>query len=250
MHNKSNKVGFIGIAITILILIILVSATNININKFSSVENFLNKIVMPIQNGLTYLRHKIAGNNTFFDDINNLKDENQKLKEEKSKLEEAVKELEIIKAENSILRQYSNMSERYEEYSTVPAYIIDKDITNLNDTIIINVGEDDGVYANMPVITGEGLVGFVISSTKKTSKVQTVIDPASSISTNISSSKDTVVTKGILGDNYHLKLTYIPTDSDLVLEDNIETSGIGRDISKRDFGRENKGNSRNEKYNR
>jgi len=224
---KSKKTGIIGIIITIIILIILVVLTNINVTKFSYTENIFNKLVMPIQNGLTVLKHKIAGNSVFFDDIDTLKEENEKLKEENKKLETNLRELEIIKAENATLREYNDMAEKYKEYETVPAYIIDKNITNLSDTFVINVGTDDGVYSSMPVIASEGLVGFVISSTKTTAKVQPIIDPASSVSCTISTSRDTVIAKGILGSSDTIKLIYIPTDSELILEDKIVTSGLG-----------------------
>ena len=195
---KSKKVGIIGIIITILILVSLVLLTNVDINKFSKTEGFINKLVMPIQNGLSYLKNKISKNDVFFQDINNLKAENEKLIEENNKLEEKLRELEIIKAENATLRDYNNMSSKYAEYKTVPAYIINKDISNLSDTIVINVGSDDGVSVNMPVITTEGLVGYTISVTNKTAKVQPIIDAGTSISASISTSRDSVVAKGIL----------------------------------------------------
>ena len=119
------------------------------------------------------------------------------------------------------------MSEKYSEYKTVPAYIINKDISNLSDTIVINVGKNDGVKENMPVITTEGLVGYVISSTNTTSKVKPIIDPSNSTSAVISTSRESVVLKGILGSSNTLKLMYIPTDADLIAEDVIQTSGIG-----------------------
>ena len=203
---KNSKVGIIGIIITILILISLVILTNVDINKFSNVEGFFNKLVMPIQNGLTYLKNKISGNDAFFQDINNLKEENKRLIEENNKLEEELKELEIIKAENATLRAYNNMSEAYSEYKTVPGYIISKDISNLSNTMVINIGSDDGVGLNMPVITTEGLVGYTISVTEKTAKVQPIIDPATSISATISTSRDSVVTTGILRKYKHFKI--------------------------------------------
>ena len=142
---KNRKVGIIGIIITVLILIALVLLTNVDINKFSGVEGFFNKLVMPIQNGLTYLKNKMSGNDAFFEDINNLKEENKKLIQENNKLEEELKQLEIIKAENATLRSYNSMSSQYSEYKTVPAYIINKDISNLSNTMVINVGTDNGV---------------------------------------------------------------------------------------------------------
>ena len=224
---KNKKIGIVGIIITLAVLILLIVLTNIGTNKFSGTENIFNKLVMPIQNGLTYLKNKIAGNNTFFENINNLKEENYKLSHEKQELEQRLRELEIIKAENATLRQYVNMSEKYTEYNTVPAYIINRDISNLSNIFVINVGKKDGVDVNMPVISEEGLVGYVISATDSTSKVQPIIDPSASVSSTISTSRDSVIASGILGSTNTLKLTYIPTEAELVLEDTIETSGIG-----------------------
>jgi len=224
---KNKRTGIIGIIITIIVLIVLVLLTNIKTGSITGVENAFSKIVMPIQNGLTYLKNKLAGNNAFFEDINNIKAENEALREKNSELEEALRELEIIKAENATLREYNNMSEKYSEYTTVPAYIINKDISNLSDTMVINVGSNDGIKENMPVITTEGLVGYVLSTTDKTSKIQPIIDPSTSVSASLSTSRDGVIVKGILGSDKTLKLMYIPTDADIVLEDTIETSGIG-----------------------
>ena len=195
---KNKKTGIIGIIITIIVLIILVLLTNIKLGSLAGVENIFSKLVMPVQNGLTYLKNKVYRNNVFFEDINNLKTENEKLKEKNNQLEEALRELEIIKAENATLRSYNNMSEKYSEYTTVPAYIINKDISNLSDTMVINVGSNDGIKENMPVITTEGLVGCVISTTSKTSKVKPIIDPSTSVSSSISTSRDGVIVKGIL----------------------------------------------------
>lgn len=195
---KNKKTGIIGIIITIIVLIILVLLTNIKLGSLTGAQNVFSKLVMPIQNGLTYLKNKISGNDSFFEDINNLKEENERLTNENNELKESLRELEIIKAENATLREYNNMSEKYSEYTTVPAYIINKDISNLSDTMVINVGSDDGVSENMPVITTEGLVGYVISTTDKTSKVKPIIDPSTSVSSAMSTTRDGVIVKGML----------------------------------------------------
>ena len=195
---RNKKVGIIGIVITVIILIILVITTNTDINKFSKAEGFFGKLVMPLQNGLTRLKNRISGNNSFFEDINALKEENEKLAEENKDLKEQLRELEIIKAENSTLRAYNNMSNQYSEYKTIPGYVINKDISNLTDTMVINIGSNDGVEPNMPVITSEGLVGYILSVTGNTSKVKPIIDVSSNVGARISTSRESVVAKGIL----------------------------------------------------
>ena len=193
-RNKKN--GIIGIIITIIILILVVIFSNGETNS-NFIENAATNLIMPIQNGLTYLKNKLGGNNTFFTDINNLKDENKELKQKNSELEQSLRELENIKTQNETLKEYLNLTEKY------------------------------GVEENMTVIGNEGLVGHVISVTDTTAKVQTIIDTASSVSCSMSTTKDSIVCKGTLDEKSSLKAMYIPTDANIIQGDSIETSGLG-----------------------
>ncbi len=224
---KNKKTGIIGVVITIIILIVIVIVSNVDIKGISYIENIFTSIVMPIQNGFVYLKNKIEGNESFFTNIDTLKAENEDLKKKNSELEKSLRELEIIKSENETLKEYVNLKDKYSEYKTIPAYIINKDIQNYTKTIIINVGEKDGIKPNMTVIADQGLVGYVISTTDKTAKVQTIIDTATSVSSVITSSRETVVVSGTLENNTTLRATYIPTDATLMENDTLETSGLG-----------------------
>ena len=223
---RDKKVAILGIVITIILLILVVIFSNGESNT-SFFENVANKLVMPVQNGLTYLKNKLNGNDTFFTDINQLKEENENLKKQNSELEQSLRELENIKTENETLKEYLGLTEKYGEYKTIPAYIINKDISNYSKTIVINVGSKDGVQENMTVIADQGLVGHVISVTDSTAKVQTIIDTSSSVSCMMSTNKDSIVCKGTLEDNSQLKGMYIPTDADVIQGDSIETSCLG-----------------------
>ena len=156
-----------------------------------------------------------------------MQEENEKLKHKNSELEQSLRELEIIKSENNTLKEYVNLKEKYNEFQTVPAYVINKDISNYNDTIIINVGSKDGVEINMPVISEKGLVGHIISVTESTAKVETIIDTASTISCVITTSRDMLIARGTLNSSSTLKATYIPTNATILEGDKIETSGLG-----------------------
>ena len=93
---RNKKSGLLGSVITIIILILIVIFSNREANT-SFFENIANKLVMPVQNGLTYLKNKVSGNSTFFSDISNLKTENQELKNKNSQLEQSLRELENIR---------------------------------------------------------------------------------------------------------------------------------------------------------
>jgi rod shape-determining protein MreC len=224
--NK-KKTGIVGIIITIIILILLVFISNLNLESLSYIGNTVSTIVMPVQNGLTYLKNKITGNQTFFENISTLQQENEELKEKNAELEETLREFEIVKSENATLKEYLSLTEQYGDYETKAAYIINKDFSNYNNIIIINIGSNDGIEPNMTVISEKGLVGYVISTTETTSKVQTIIDTASTVSSTLSSSRDNILCKGTLEEQGMLKASSIPTTANLVVGDTIETSGMG-----------------------
>ena len=203
---KNKKTGIVGIVITIIILIIIVVLSNTDLNKISHIENIFSSIVMPIQNGLTYLKNKVEGNDSFFTDVKNLQAENDELKKKNSELEQSIRDL---------------------EYKTLPAYIINKNINNYEKTVVINVGSKNGIKPKMTVIADKGLVGYVISTTENTAKVQTIIDSSTSVSSIISTSKEAIIVNGTLESNSTLKASYIPTEATLLENDNVETSGIG-----------------------
>ena len=224
---KNKKKGIIGIIITIVILILLVVFTNTKGNQMSYIENICNVFVMPIQNGITYLKNKISGNDSFFADMDSLKQENEELKQKNSELEQSLRELEIIKAENETLKEYVNLKDKYKDYNTIPADVINRDISNYSSTIIINVGSNDGIKENMTVIADNGLVGHIVSVSSNTSQVQTIVDTASAVTSTISTTEDTIVVQGTLDDKTTLKATFIPTDAVVLQGDSVETSGIG-----------------------
>lgn len=224
---KKKKYGVIGTIIIVIILILLVALTNIQNSNLSFIENLANKTVMPIQNGLTYLKNKVNGNSSFFENVSNLKDENEKLKSKNKELEEKLRELEALKSENNTMKEYLELTEKYSDYKTIPANVINRDISNYSKTIVINVGTNDGVKEGMTVIAAEGLVGHIISATNSTSKVQTIIDTSSATSCVLSSSRDSIVCKGTLNDEKHLKAMYFSANITISQGDSVETSGIG-----------------------
>ena len=222
-----NKAGMIGIIITNIILIVVVIVSNISTGNLWAMESAVGKLFMPIQNGIIYLKNKITGNEQELSDIQTLKEENQKLKDENSQLQEQLRELEILKSENNTLKEYVNLKDKYSSYTTVPAYVIQRSLSNYDKLIVINAGTDDGINVNMPVISESGLVGHVISVTNDTAKIQTIIDTASNVSANISNVQDSVVLKGTLNSTEILKATYIPADSTILQGDEVVTSGLG-----------------------
>ena len=79
----------------------------------------------------------------------------------------------------------------------------------------------------MPVISEDGLVGYIIEVNKKTAKVQLIIDTASTVCGNISTAESSILLKGQLDKNDMVKASYIPTEATVLQGDEVYTSGIG-----------------------
>ena len=184
--NRNKQSNILGGIITLIILILLVFLSNVKTDKLSFLESTVSSIVNPVQRVFTDLKNKIQGNSAYFTDIESLQVENEELKKRNSELETGIRELESIKADNVTLQEYMNLTQKYADYNTIPAYVINKDVSTYSSDLIINVGKNDGVEVNMTVIADKGLVGHVISVTDTTAKVQVIVDAASTVSCNIS----------------------------------------------------------------
>ena len=227
MGNRSKSSGILGSIVVLVLLILLIFLSNVDNDKLTYLENIGAKVTMPVQKIVADIKNKVQGNSSYFSSIDSLKKENEELKQKNSKLETALRELEVLKAENKNLQEYMNLTEKYSDYQAIPAYVINKDVSNYGSNLVINVGSDDGVEKDMTVIADKGLVGHVISVEKKSAKVQVIIDPASTVSCKISTTEESIICKGTLDNDQILRATYIPTGAELIIGDSIQTSGVG-----------------------
>jgi rod shape-determining protein MreC len=114
----------------------------------------------------------------FFQQIWNFRgtaQENEQLKERLTKAEQELSEARHATAENERLRQLLNLNEQ-SEIKSVPARVIARDPSVWFNTITINRGTSSGVAVNMPVVTGGGIVGRVITAGPWTSQVMLITD--------------------------------------------------------------------------
>lgn len=230
--GENRHIGILGTIITVIILILLILLTNVDTEKMSYIKSLGDKISRPIQVGFTNLKNKISGNDDFFKTMDELKKENKDLKGENEKLSETLREYEVIKAENEALKEKMNLTEKYSAYDTVSADVINKDVSNYGSNLVLNVGTKDGIKEKMTVISDQGLVGYILKVSKNTSTVKVITDPASTVSCNISTTDESVICKGTLDNNQTLRVTYIPIDTDLIVGDSVETSGVGQIYAK------------------
>ena len=122
------------------------------------------------------------------------------------------------------------MGETYSDYNKVSATIIGKDPGNWFQNFTINVGENDGITKGMNVISDEGLCGIVIETGPNYSKVKSIIDDLSAVSSMVLSTSDNCIVSGSLtsmDSDGTIEFSNLRDDNDrVVVGDQIVTSYI------------------------
>ncbi len=160
--------------------------------------------------------------------------ENAALREENAALREQLVEHERYKAENERLRAYLNIKEESPELEFVPAQVIGRDTAERFYSFTIDSGSLSGIKAGDPVITAEGLVGFVQRTTGASAQISTILDVACSIGAIDIATRELGVTEGAvsLAEEGLLRLSYLPRESKAGPGDLVVASGAGDTVPK------------------
>ena len=114
---------------------------------------------------------------------------------------------------------------RFTDLPTVPARVIGTSVSNFEQTVRLDVGGDDGVVEDMPVVTGTGLVGRVVDVSRARATVRLVTDPTSAVGVRLSGSGDLGVAGGV-GPERPLELGLVDPATAVGQRELVVTSGV------------------------
>jgi len=162
----------------------------------------------------------------WYKDILLIKEENEFLSKKNVQLSLLNSKLINYEIENKRLRDMLEFkNESFQHLSLLPAKIINSNLSSSIESVIINIGLEDGISNNLAVIDYNGyLVGKIIDVGRKNSKVQLISDNNYSVSIKIGQNisigqfKSTYSNLGILEG--------IIKTSDISIDDIVYTSGI------------------------
>ncbi|MCD5401055.1 rod shape-determining protein MreC, partial [candidate division NPL-UPA2 bacterium] len=140
-----------------------------------------------------------------------------------------ITELEEERLENQRLRRLLAFRERisFEELlvESVGAKVIGRDPTNWHRIVTIDKGRSEGIQRGMPVITAEGIVGYVSKAARNASQVRLILDGAASVGGLVQRSREFGVVRG-RGSNLY-EMAYLSPEADIKEGDLIISSGLG-----------------------
>lgn len=133
-----------------------------------------------------------------------------------------------VEAENQKLRELLELKESYSTgWVTVAAEVTGREADNWYEKITINKGSSDGISEGMAVVDQNGLIGKIVNVTSHTSQVLLIIDSTGSLGGMMQKSSIQGVLQGIGGGKGLIKMTKLPYNADIQLNDVVVTSGVG-----------------------
>lgn len=210
------KIKSLKTAIAVFILGIALTCYSIYA-KTSFVACAIGYISEPIQNIISIYTTSNEQN------LNSLEED------ETNKLRNEIVDYYEIKNENESLRKILDLKDNHEDFKLLQADVIGRDPAELFYGITLNKGKNSSISLYNPVITEQGLVGYVSAVYDTYCKVNTILSPQTNISAIDSETSDTGVINADanLSDDANILFKYINKQNSIKAGDIISSSGVG-----------------------
>lgn len=174
---------------TVFVIIVLSVFTNsIDSNMLSSTVNSITYPLSKVTAAVSHDKDKPS-----YDEL--LK-ENEKLKEENAQLRNQLVNYHDTLTENIRLWKFYDLKKENPEYTLVPSIVLRRDSNDEFYSFTLDKGSTSDVSVGDPVVSQNGLVGWVSEVDLHTSKVVTILSPQTSVGAICNKTSDTGVVTG------------------------------------------------------
>ena len=223
--SKKSVLAVITVAIAFLLLALAVQGRA----RLPWLDRVIVAIAAPVNEKLVAVSNNADSVRNFFAALTTMQEENKKLKTEVETLRYANIQMAEIWAENqrlSNLLQYKNDAKNLKLQT---AKVIGKNIGDIKDTVLINIGSNAGLRENMAVVNASGLVGIIDETYPDASRVLLITSPRCKAGGIVlrANSRVVGVVNGLAGGDAVLQMSNMARDADIVEGDIVVTSGFG-----------------------
>ncbi len=226
---KFLKNKFFIIMLCIALALVIVPSVLSLMGLGSYVTDAVMTLTSPFRSAATYVADAVEGFTSYFTEYDRLKAENAELKERIAELEEEYYDIEEIEELNEWLMDYLELAREHTDYDLEVANIVGRETGNYMTVFTLDAGTESGIDVDMPVITSDGIVGYVTEVGTNWCKVLTILESSSSVGAVVEATGDL----GLLEGDFEMreeglcKLTYLSADSEVAVGDRIISSGLG-----------------------
>ena len=158
--------------------------------------------------------------------LQQIRRENERLRSEVAQLRIGLQRERALAQESRSLQHLLELKSGLTLESTAAAVIGSAADPNFR-SLTIDKGREDGLLADMAVISPEGVVGRIIAPTARASKVQLIIDRSAAAGVMIERSRVQGIATGVGTEEmeFGIQLEYLPGTADVKVGDRVVTSG-------------------------
>ncbi len=227
--NSFFKSKFFIVLLIISLILCIVPTVLTAMGQGSYVRGAVVAVLSPFQKLGSYIGEAVGGFGQYFSGYEELKAQNQALKEENEALKGELYEASLHKEENEWLRDYLDLKRVNYSFSLSDAKIIGRETTNTRTVYTLDRGSVVGIEKNMPVITSDGIVGYITEVGMTWSKAVAVTDERSSVGVLCRRSGAVGIMSGTYELSFEGMCDILLSDpkSDIAVGDKIFTSGLG-----------------------
>lgn len=179
---------------------------------------------LPFQKSVTWLITFPENTLNAIRELRTLRQEVERLQLENQSLRLELANHKSVESELSHLQEVLQLKARLPHTAKI-ARIIAHDPSTWNSSFVVDLGSNDGIQEDSPVISEQGLVGRVLEVTPKNSKVLLATDSGSSVAGIDERSQVTGIVQGT-GRN-QLRYAYVNSSEDVQKNDVLVSSGLG-----------------------
>jgi len=227
LNNPTSESFQLKMTLNILVLILSlygVSKRELHIKRVSLFEKMIIETFAPIQRGTVTVKGKLQNFFEHYLFLINTSKENDVLKKEISQLKGRIFQLNELSKENKRLKGLLKFGEEL-PMNKVLAQVIGRDLSTNFKILRINKGINDGVIEKSPVVTSDGLVGYIYRATTNFSDVLTILDPNNRVDGIISNGRTHGIVEGYK--EFLCRMKYVISTEQVEEGDSVISAGLG-----------------------
>lgn len=213
----------------LLVLLALIGFVLHRAGVLQPLEGLLLRVTTPLQEGVSQVSTQFGELSQTARDLRDLRQRNEELEAQNASLLLENVRLREIEHEAALLRDFLNFSQANPSFEIQGAHVVGREVardpSNLQRYILLDVGQEEGITRNMPVITDRGLVGRISEVGDGWSRVLLIIDSSSSVNALSQSTRASGLVEGQADGS--LEMRSIPQEDTVSVGDTVFTSGLG-----------------------
>ena len=226
---KFFKNKFFIITLVVALLLSIVPTVLCAMGQGSYVRKALQTAAQPFSWAFTKIGEGLSGFSVYFQKLSDLQKENEELRAQLDDYRDRIYNAKMLEEENKWLSDYLGLKKEHSDFLFEEASVIGRESGNYSTVYTLSKGTMHDIKVNMPVITEDGVVGYVTEVGPTWCRAVSIIETASAVGAYIERSGEL----GLIEGSYELRfegkcrMIRLPADADVHEGDRVLTSGLG-----------------------